>query len=244
MSRPQYRLSRSLPRAIREYIGLPTRLAIGWIVFTGVGLFVLRSMLPPASAQQVVADAARSLPASLSEPSTILAVGRRVTTEVSGGQIVIERGDGDVVTATWGGERPLRIVSDANEARLVDAEDLARYRLVLVDPSKAKIFDASGALLWRVKREVEGPEETFKLYDDSDTIRHRVKVKADSFNVYASGSARIAKGKPRDGGFESRRESGGTDAIVSGDTSLRRAAVLSMPVEPAVRVLLWLLAGG
>lgn len=244
MSLFRYRLSRSLPRAIRRYIGLPTRLAIAWIVLTGVGLFIFRVMHAPASAQQVLADAARALPTSLSEPASILGPQRWVKAKGSHGEIAIERGPDDVITATFNGDKPLRLVGDAKEARLVDAEGEPLYRLVFVDPSKARILGAAGGLLWRVKRESDGGEETFKLYDGSDTIHHRVKVKADSFNVYGSGSERIAKGKPRDGGFESRRESGGTDAIVSGDASLRQAAVLSMPVEPAVRVLLWLQAGG
>lgn len=244
MSFFRYRLSRSLPRAIRRYIGLPTRLAMAWIVLTGVGLLVFRVMQGPASAQQVLADAARSLPMSLSEPTKILAAQRWVKATGSHGEIAIERGADDVITATFNGKQTLRIVGDAKEARLVDAEGTPLYRLVFVDPSKAKILGAAGGLLWRVKRESDVGEETFKLYDSSDTIRHRVKVKSDSFNVYGSGSDRIAKGKPRDGGFESRRESGGTDAIVSGDASLRQAAVLSMPVEPAVRALLWLQAGG
>lgn len=217
---------------------------MAWIVVSGVGLLVLRAMNAPASAQQLLADAARALPTSLSEPASILGASRWVNARGSHGEIAIERGADDVITATFGGEKPLRLVGDAKEARLVDAEGTPRYRLVFVDPSKARILGSSGELLWRVKRERDGGEETFKLYDGSDTIRHRVKVKADSFNVYATGSERIAKGKPRDGGFESRRESGGSDAIVSGDASLRQAAVLSMPVEPAVRVLLWLQAGG
>lgn len=234
------RLAASLPPAIRRYVGLPTRLAVAWLVFSALGLFALRAFVSPVAAQQLLSPAA--LPRSLPEPASLLGVRQSVV--VGGaGDLSITRGEDDTVTATCGSGPPLRVVGDATDVRLVDADGTPRYRLELVEPTKSRILDGSGDLVWRVKREIEGGEETFKLYDGTDTIRHRTKIKSDSFNIYASGSERIAKGKPRDGAFESRPESGGASSLVTGPVTLRQAAVLSLPVAAPVRALLWIQAG-
>ncbi len=238
----RYRLARYLPSAIRRHLGLANRLVVAWLVISAFSIGLIRATPSTVAAQQLVAGG-RVLPQALPLPTTLLAPSRVVKVSSPGGEITIERAD-DAIIADIGSDQPrLRVEGDAAEARLVGPGGETRFRLEFVDGSKARILDDAGNQLWRVKRELEGSEETFKLYDLDDTIRHRAKVKPDSFNVYGTGSTRVAKGKPRDGGFETRYENGSRGTIVAGDVSLRQAAVLSLPLEPAVRVLLWVQAG-
>jgi hypothetical protein len=233
-------------------VGLPTRLAVAWLVISAVGisplgisalglsalgLAALRMGGSPAAAQQLLAPAAP--PRAVPEPAALLGARQSVVA----GDLSITCGDDGTLTAACGSAGLLRVVGDPKAARLVDTDGATRYRLEVVEPTKSRILDGSGDLVWRVKREIEGGEETFKLYDGTDTIRHRTKIKPDSFNIYASGSERIAKGKPRDGAFESRPESGGASSLVTGPVTLRQAAVLSLPVAAPVRALLWIQAG-
>jgi len=258
--------TRQLPQTMRRYLALPTYLVLGWLVISGLALFIASrvdatapatppaesSATPPgenaaaAAPEQPAADApaedSEAPPADplLPDISAMLADGAEIG--ASGSSVFTIRGSAGQVSLESGGQT-LTMLGDGNELRLLDPNGATVYRLKAKQADKGKLYDAAGTFRWRVKCESEGGEEGCKLYDPDGNKLHRVKIKADSFNVYGSGDQRLYKGKLKNGRYQVRDETGNNVLDIRGAASLKQAALLALPVDAPVRALLWAYAG-
>ncbi|MGZ8219319.1 hypothetical protein [Methylomagnum sp.] len=151
--------------------------------------------------------------------------------------------NGDRVELTRPGQPVLLLEGDGESLRMRTTEGRLVYRLKVKEEDQGKIYDGTDSFLFRLKCEAEDGEDACKLYGPTGEKLSRVKFKADSFNVYGPNGERLYKGKSKSGVWEARDEAGRTALSLRGAGSLREAALLALPVEPAVRVLLWRHAG-
>ena len=170
-----------------------------------------------------------------------MADGARIV--VTGPQPFTLRRSGDLVQVEIPGRAAMSLAGAPGDFRLVDAAGTLVYRLKVKEGEKGKLFDGGGTYRLRVKCETEQGDESCKLYDPDGKRLQRVKIKGDSFNVYGVGEDRLYKGKLKDGTYVLRDEGKATLGSVTGVASLKEAALLSMPVDIPVRVLLWRYAG-
>jgi hypothetical protein len=240
--------TRHLPKPMRQYLGFPNKVFLLWLALSGLALAVIHWKMPPqdtkiaeapaklASQQAQPNQVTPNATAQARKPSDLPAVNitvsgqTRFTLQTQANKILVDIADG----------QPLELVNNANGALIQTPTGQLLYRLKPRDDGQGKIYDSSGDYRYRLKCETEDGEVTCKLYDGQDTLLNRVKVKAESFNVYAAGSERIYKGKLKNGAYVLKAENGETVATLQGAGSLRDAALLSMPVEIPLRALLWL----
>ncbi|BBL72621.1 hypothetical protein [Methylogaea oryzae] len=240
--------TRQLPQAMRRYLALPGYLWLGWVVASGLILFVGAQVeatapdaAPPASsASPPVADdggqpsadapAAELLPAVPADGATI---------GVSGSSAFSIRRSGGRWLVDAAGAPPLELAGGGEEWRMLDRDGATVYRLKTRTAEEGKLYDAAGVFRWRVKCGAEEGEEACKLYDAAGDKQLRVKIKADGFNVYGAGDRRIYQGKLKSGRYQVRDETGAAALDIEGAASLKAAALLALPLEVPVRVLLW-----
>jgi hypothetical protein len=187
------------------------------------------SETPPAEASMALALAG-DLDTQLPERAEIA---------VSGPASFTLKRSGDKVLLSGSGLPFLQLAGDAETLRMETRDGNPVYRLKIKEADQGKVYDAAGNFLFRLKCETEDGEEACKLYDPAGNKLNRVKLKADSFNVYGSGSERLYKGKLKNGAYQVRDEAGNAVLTIRGAGSPKEAALLALPVEPAVRVLLW-----
>lgn len=264
--------TRQLPKPMRRYLGLPNRLFIAWLVISGAALIgpaLLRAKPtapenPPAQVEPVEIES--SAPAmeepdnpaadAVPTPSPIqtpmaLALAGKLDAQLRPGAGIYATGstaftlqrNGDRVELTRPGQPVLLLEGDGESLRMRTAEGELVYRLKVKEEDQGKVYDGTDGFLLRLKCEAEDGEDACKLYGPTGEKLSRVKFKADSFNVYGADGQRLYKGKPKNGAWEARDEAGRTALTLRGAGSLREAALLALPVEPAVRVLLWRHAG-
>jgi hypothetical protein len=252
--------TRQLPAAMRRYLALPGWLILAWLLVSG--LFVLLPALlapagPSVPAQLSAGEPAPGVatptippaPALAEAPAATLAgnsptpLPTETTITVSGATAFTLKKRGDAVLLSGPGLPPLQLANDGESLRVQTPEGLPLYRLKVKEADQGKIYDAAGHFLFRLKCEAEDGEEACKLYDAAGNKLNRVKLKADGFNVYGPGSERLYKGKFKNGAWQLRDEGDSIVLTLRGPVSLREAALLAMPVDPAVRVLLWRHAG-
>lgn len=264
--------TRQLPQPMRAYLALPNRLVRIWLVATGMLLAALMltaepvrsagggqepappevpATAPEAETTGAVREAARNqdLPAA-AEPLQ-LALAGDIDAQLPDGSVIAVSGDtafslkreGDRVILMGSGPAPLVLRGNGEELRVENAGGGPVYRLTIKEGDQAKIFGAADDYRYRLKCEAEEDADACKLYDPAGTKLYRVKIKGDSFNVYGAGTDRLAKGKLKKGVYVVRDESERTVLTLRGVGSLREAALLALPVEPAIRALLWRHAG-
>lgn len=262
--------ARQLPQAMRRYLALPNYLLLGWLVASGLVLFAAAGVdatapeapleaggatpaespaLPPdedadnaEQEQPAAADSGEPAPAP-ARPDLDAALAEGAEIGVSGSASFTIRRAAGQLRVEGGGLPPMAVVGDGDELRLLGPDGAALYRLKAKSADKGKLYDAAGAYRWRVKCESEDGEEACKLYDPDGNKLHRVKIKADSFNVYGAGDQRLFKGKLKNGRYQVRDEAGNTVLDVQGAASLKEAALLAIPLEVPARILLWAYAG-
>jgi hypothetical protein len=256
--------TRQLPAAMRRYLALPGWLVLAWLLVSG--LFVLLpALLAPAGPsvpaqlsagepapgvatpiippEFVPAPVIPALPAATLAGNSPAPLPTETAITVSGSAAFTLKRRGDAVLLSGPGLPPLQLANDGESLRVQTPEGLPLYRLKVKEADQGKIYDAAGHFLFRLKCEAEDGEETCKLYDAAGNRLNRVKLKADGFNVYGPGSERLYKGKFKNGAWQLRDEGDSIVLTLRGPVSLREAALLAMPVDPAVRVLLWRHAG-
>ena len=239
--------TRHLPKPMRQYLGLPVKLFVVWVLLSGlaVGLFY-SGKLPqgkspaeppsPISTNQTLPVAPTPVsPAQNLQPKNMPAV----NINVSGPKSFSLQNQGNKVLIAITGEKPLELVNTDDGKQVQTQTGAVLFRLKSREDGQAKIYDESNAYRYRMKSETEEGEDTCKLYDGQDTLLNRVKVKAESFNVYAASSQRIYKGKMKNGSYVLKNESGDSIGTLQGVSGLKDAALLSFPVEIPLRVLLW-----
>lgn len=254
--------TRRLPKPMRRYLALPGRLFLAWLLVSAVLVRAAIHGAAPAPADEPVAQA--EAPADESEPAeppavpppaeapAVLALAGNLDAQLpAGGEIAVSGStaftlarSGDEVLLAGPGLPRLRLTGDGEELRLRTPEGATVYRLKVKAADQGKIYDAGGNYLYRLKCEAEDGEETCKLYDAAGHKLNRVKLKADGFNVYGAGSERLYKGKYKSGAWQVRDEADHIVLTIRGVGSLREAALLAMPVEPAARMLIWRHGGG
>ncbi len=239
--------TRHLPKPMRQYLGLPTKLFVLWLLLSGLAFamyFWNLSNKSPDIAQSTAEAGIEPMPPTATPPVTAMqnltetqAVSKSIT--VSGLPDFNLQKTSEKVLISTPGAPAMVLIADADEPRVQTQAGQLIYRLKTKDDGQSKIYDASGTYRYRLKCETEEGEDTCKLYDDQGAVINRVKVKADSFNVYADGSQRLYKGKFKNGAYVLKTEAGDKTASIQGVDSLKEAALLSMPVEIPLRVLLW-----
>ena len=96
-----------------------------------------------------------------------------------------------------------------------------------------------GSRVYHVKTPDGGT--SYSVYDNNSAKLFRVKTKSDSFNVYDGGGQRLFKGKKKYGNYIVRDKRDDSKVLtISGDLSMKEAAMLSFPVEPPYLALLYL----
>lgn len=246
---------------MRRHLALPGRLFLAWLLVSAVlvqasihGAATVSAGKPVA---QAVAPANKPEPASLAalppaEAPTALALAGNLDAQLpAGGEIAVSGStaftlarSGDRVILAGPGLPTLQLAGDGEELRVRTPEGATVYRLKVKAADQGKIYDAAGHSLYRLKCEAEEGEETCKLYDAAGHKLNRAKLKGDSFNVYGAGSERLYKGKYKSGAWQVRDEADRIVLTIKGAGSLREAALLALPVEPAVRMLIWRHEGG
>lgn len=264
--------TRQLPRPMRRYLALPNWLFMAWLAISGAALIgpaLLRAKPtapenPPAQTGLVEVESSAS---AMAEPDTqaaeavptrppvqaptILALAGDLDTQLRPGAGIYATGsasfslqrNGDRVELTRPGQPALLLEGDGESLRMRTAQGQLAYRLKVKEEDQGKVYDGTDGFLFRLKCETEDGEDACKLYGPTGEKLSRVKFKADSFNVYGTNGNRLYKGKSKNGTWETRDEAGRTVLTLRGAGSLREAALLALPVEPAVRVLLWRHAG-
>jgi hypothetical protein len=265
--------TRQLPEPMRRYLGLPNRLLLAWLLVSalllaGPAVLVRAGMIdaeplpasePPAESATAETPAEPDTgtveePQSWTPPAatpTALALAgdldaqlpERAEIAVSGSASFTLRRGGDKVLLSGSGLPALQLAGDAEALRVETPDGNPVYRLKIKEADQGKVYDAAGRFLLRLKCETEDGEDACKLYGPAGNKLNRVKLKEGSFNVYGPGSGRLYKGKLKNGAYQVRDEAGQTVLTLRGVGSLREAALLSLPVEPAVRVLFWRHAG-
>ena len=239
--------TRHLPKPMRQYLGLPVKLFVVWVLLSGLAVALFYSgKLPqgngpaeqpsPISTNQTLPVAPTPVSAVQDQPLKDMPT---VNINVSGPKSFSLQTQGNKVLIAIAGEKPLELV-DVDDGKQVQTQTgSVLYRLKDREDGQVKIYDASEAFRYRMKCETEEGDETCKLYDGQGILLNRVKVKADSFNVYATGSQRIYKGKMKNGSYVLKNESGDSIGSIQGVSGLKDAALLSFPVEIPLRALLW-----
>lgn len=264
--------TRQLPRPMRRYLALPNWLFMAWLAISGAALIgpaLLRAKPtapenPPAQTGPVEIDssapamtepdspAAEAVPAPPpAQAPTVLALAGDLDAQLRPGAGIYATGstaftlqrNGDRVELTRPGQPVLLLEGDGESLKMRTAQGQLAYRLKVKGGDQGKVYDGTDGFLFRLKCETEDGEDACKLYGPTGEKLSRVKLKADSFNVYGADGQRLYKGKPKNGAWEARDEAGRTALTLRGAGSLREAALLALPVEPAVRVLLWRHAG-
>lgn len=257
--------TRQLPEAMRRYLALPGRLFLAWLLVSallvaGPALLVRAGILSAdtAPAAEPVAEAeppedepepsaAPALTPPAATPPMALALAGNLDAQLpDAGEIAVTgpvpftlQRSGDKVLLSGPALPSLQLVGDGENLRVQTPEGVTFYRLKVKDADQGKIYDAAGHHLFRLKCEAEDGEDACKLYDAAGHKLNRVKLKADSFNVYGAGSERLYKGKFKNGAWQVRDEADNTVLTIRGTGSMREAALLAMPVDPVVRVLMW-----
>jgi hypothetical protein len=251
--------TRQLPKPMRRYLALPGRLFLAWLLVSAVLVQAAIHGAATAPADEPVAQAEAPADESESEsadppavlppteaPAVLALAGNLDAQLPAGGEIAVSGStaftltrSGDQVILAGPGLPTLQLAGDGEELRVRTPEGATVYRLKVKAADQGKIYDAAGSYLYRLKCEAEDGEETCKLYDAAGHKLNRVKLKGDSFNVYGAGSERLYKGKNKSGAWQVRDEADHSVLTIRGVGSLREAALLAMPVEPAVRVLIW-----
>ena len=96
-----------------------------------------------------------------------------------------------------------------------------------------------GTRVYHVKSPDAG--KSYAIYDNDGTKRFRVKIKRTSFNVYDGAGERLFKGKYKYGEHVVRDKRDDSKVLtLAGELTLEEAAMLSFPVEPPYRALLYL----
>ncbi|NJD07584.1 MAG: hypothetical protein FIA97_13965 [Methylococcaceae bacterium] len=265
--------TRGLPKPMRRYLGLPNRLLLGWLVLTllipvATARLQRWGIVDLAPAPQEGGGETETTPAGddstpmATEPADAMAVAESggVPAEavaapvpppladgaeiaVGGSTPFVIANRGGQVAVTVPGQGALVLTGDDDDWRLRNAAGQVVYRLKLKSEEKGKLYDGAGAFRFRLKCESDEGQDGCKLYDPAGNRISRVKIKDDSFNVYGPGEQRLYKGKLKDGAYDVRDESKRSVATIRGTASLRQAALLALPVEIPVRVLLWRHAG-
>lgn len=265
--------TRGLPTPMRRYLGLPNRLLLGWLVLTLLipvaaaqlqrwGVIDLAPSPPESAAETtaalpdnepVSADSGAEASIALAEAGDatgtnepqqtppLLEDGAEIT--VGGATPFTLRNSGGRITLAIPGWGPLELSGDADDWQLRDGAGQVVYRLKRKSEEKGKIYDAAGSYRFRLKCETEDGQEACKLYDPAGNRLSRVKIKDDSFNVYGAGEDRLYKGKLKNGVYEIRDDAKRSVATIRGVGTLQQAALLALPAEIPVRVLLWRHAG-
>jgi hypothetical protein len=265
--------TRGLPKPMRRYLGLPNRLLLGWLVLTLLipvaaaqlqrwGVIDLAQAPPQAVAETAAAQPADGVSPAEPEPGESLALAetgaapaeaepqRAPPLLAEGGEIAVGgstpfslRNDAGRIMLAIPGRAPLELTGDDGDWRLRDGAGQVVYRLKVKSEEKGKIYDGAGTYRFRLKCENEDGQDGCKLYDPAGNRLSRVKIKDDSFNVYGAGEDRLYKGKLKNGVYEIRDEAKRSVATIGGAGSLQQAALLALPAEIPVRVLLWRHAG-
>jgi hypothetical protein len=265
--------TRQLPEPMRRYLELPNRLLLAWLLVSalllaGPAVLVRAGMIDAETRLAHENPAESAAPETLAESDTDAAaesepwtppaetpmalalagdldaqLPERAEITVAGATAFTLRRSGDKVLLSGSGLPVLQLAGDAEALRVETSDGKPVYRLKIKEADQGKIYDAAGRFLFRLKCETEDGEDACKLYDPAGNKLNRVKLKGDSFNVYGPGSGRLYKGKLKNGAYQVRDEADKTVLTLRGAGSLKEAALLSMPVEPAVRMLLWRHAG-
>lgn len=264
--------TRQLPDPMRRYLALPRRLFLAWMLLSallvaGPSLLVRAGILSPeipveeepaAVAEEFsqppseAASAESDLPSApdTAAPVALALAGNLDAQLTEAGEIAVTgpapfslKRSGDKVLLRGPNLAALQLAGDAERLEVQTLEGATVYRLKVKEADQGKIYDAAGQFLFRLKCETEDGEAACKLYDAAGNKLNRVKLKADSFNVYGAGSERLYKGKLKNGAWQVKDEAGNTVLAIRGAGSLREAALLAMPVDPAVRMLMWRHAG-
>jgi hypothetical protein len=264
--------TRRLPDPMRRYLGLPNRLLLAWLLVSALllagptvlvraGVIDATLLAPENPVEPTVPEAFIELdtgaavePESWTPPTetpSVLALAgdlnaqlpERAEITVSGSASFMLRRSGDKVLLSGSSLPTLQLAGDAETLRVETPDGKPVYRLKIKEADQGKVYDDAGRFLFRLKCETEDGEDTCKLYDPAGNKLNRVKLKGNSFNVYGPGSGRLYKGKLKNGAYQVRDETDQTVLTLRGVGSLREAALLSLPVEPAIRVLFWRHAG-
>lgn len=255
--------TRQLPQPMRRYLGLPNWLFMAWLVISGavlIGPALLRAKTTaqensPAQSEPVEIESSVPVLAEPDSPATeapmVLAMAGDLDGQLRPGAGIYVTGsanfslqrNGERVELTQSDQPLLRLEGDGESLRLRTEQGQLAYRLKVKEEDQGKVYDEADNFLFRLKCEAEDREDACKLYGPTGEKLSRVKFKADSFNVYGADGQRLYKGKLKHGAWEAKDEAGRTVLSLRGARSLREAALLALPVEPAVRVLLWRHAG-
>ncbi|MCX7108557.1 MAG: hypothetical protein NTX45_00215 [Proteobacteria bacterium] len=263
--KPQKRIddpTRHLPMPMRRYLGLPNRLFVIWLLLSGLALGVYFWQAsdyhgggdePPARvgiAHAPQATASDSGPPTTATPTRnpLAAAAQLAPTQttgmvaditVSGAPSFTLKKNGNKVLISVPAGVPLELVDGGGGTHVQTQAGELLYRLKAKEDGQGKIYDATGQFRYRLKCESEDGEENCKVYDGLGKLLNRVKIKADSFNVYADGSDRLYKGKFKNGAYVLKTEAGSIAAGIQGANGLKEAALLALPVEIPLRLLFW-----
>ena len=237
-----------LPKPMREYLGFPNKIFLLGLALSGLALAVFYWNMPPQ--EKKIAEATAEFASEQTQPNSIKpatlpqALNQpdlpAVNITVSGQTRFTLQTKANKILIDIANEKPLELLNDADRSLVQTPTGQLLYRIKPRDDGQGKIYDSSGDYRYRLKCESEDGEVTCKLYDGLDKLLNRVKIKADSFNIYADGQQRLFKGKLKNGAYVLKTEDGETVATLQGAGSLRDAALLSLPVEIPLRALLWL----
>ena len=238
-----------LPEPMRQYLGLPMKLFLLWILLSGlaVALFYWGSLPQSGHAEKPTQTGTSqtpplvpmSVPTAKQDQAPKGMPSVTVNISVSGPAGFSLRTTGNAILIGIAGAKPLELVDDEYGKHVQTQTGQLLYRIKGREDGQGKIYDASDAYRYRLKCETEDKEDTCKLYDGQGTLLNRVKVKADSYNVYAADSQRIYKGSMKNGSYVLKNEAGDAVASIQGVGGLMDAALLSFPVEIPLRALLW-----
>lgn len=102
--------------------------------------------------------------------------------------------------------------------------------LLLTERDDGFVVD-HGERSYRFKARDEGG---YSVRNEAGTVLYRVKLKDDKFNVYDGQGTRLRAGKAKKGGISVRDDAGTEIGRIEGTEQLAVAAVLALPLPPAV----------
>jgi hypothetical protein len=236
---------RRLPKPMRRYLATPNRWFLAWLVVSSVALSAGLSGQTPSKTPVAADPPPQTLaPAPVAPaPMARAPVSPAVNIAVAGSQNFTLSSQDKGILITLQGQPTWLVREDADGLRVETEQANVVYRLRTKGDEQGRVYDAAGGLRFRLKCETEEGEEACKVYDGQAALLNRFKLKADSFNLYGADAQRLFKGKWKKGQYVVRNEADAVDLNVTGAASLKVAALLAVPVEVPVRVLLWRYAG-